>query len=377
MREGELIILLGAGTSVEAGIPASRQMIAEVEKSLGSDQKWKPYQQLYHFVKASLIGAEVMRGKAVSEPDIERVVNTLSELAKNTECALYPFMSGWHQRLIELAGSDFREVKAFRSLILNQLRDWISLESYTKTRYYEAFFKLREELKFAIRVFSLNYDLCLENNANGRELEVGFDRQSEVWDFRRFESRDETAPDIYLYKLHGSINWFRDRSHGNILKISAAPHATPDLIFGTDYKMQYIDPYLFYAYELRRFSLESKVILAIGYSFRDDHINGIIAQALQNDPARVLIAVSPSASKDLGAVRDVLTQCLPIDETAAAFLARVTIKSLEEMAGIREADPLFDEAPSNSIGDGVVPVTPLTTGLTDRVRKLGLAGGLT
>ena len=30
--------------------------------------------------------------------------------------------------------------------------------------------------------------------------------------------------------------------------------------------MQYIDPYLFYAYELRRYSLEAKII-AIGYSF--------------------------------------------------------------------------------------------------------------
>lgn len=367
MREGELIILLGAGTSVEAGIPASRQMIAEVETLLDSDQTWKSYRQLYQFVKASLIGAEVMRGKAVSEPDIERVVNTLSELAKNTECALYPFMSGWHQRLIELAGNDFKEVKAFRSLILHRLRDWISLESYSKTRYYEAFFKLREELKFAIRVFSLNYDLCLENNTNGRELEVGFDPQSEVWDFRRFESREETAPDIYLYKLHGSINWYRDRSQGNILKISAAPHASPDLIFGTDYKMQYIDPYLFYAYELRRFSLESKVILAIGYSFRDDHINGIIAQALQNDPARVLIAVSPNASKDVVAVKEVSTQCRAIDKTAAAFLTGVTIKSLEETAGIRETDPLFDEAPSNSIGDGSASVTPAITSFTDRI----------
>jgi SIR2-like domain len=363
MREGELIILLGAGTSVEAGIPASRQMIAEVETLLDSDQTWKSYRQLYQFVKASLIGAEVMRGKAVSEPDIERVVNTLSELAKNTECALYPFMSGWHQRLIELAGHDFKEVKAFRSLILHRLRDWISLESYSKTRYYEAFFKIREELKFAIRVFSLNYDLCLENNSNGRELEVGFDPQSEVWDFRRFESREETAPDIYLYKLPGSINWYRDRSQGNILKISAAPHASPDLIFGT---MQYIDPYLFYAYELRRFSLESKVILAIGYSFRDDHINGIIAQALQNDPARVLIAVSPSASKDVVAVKEVSTQCRAIDKTAATFLTGLTIKSLEETAGIRETDPLFDEGSSDSNGDVSASGTIATMNFADR-----------
>jgi len=323
MREGELIILLGAGASVDAGIPASGQMITKLEGLLESDESWKSYRQLYHFVKASLVSSEVMKGKAPSTPDIERVVNTLSELEKNTGCTLYPFMSGWHQRLVELAGRDFEDVKRFRSLILNVLRDWISLQSYSTARYYEAFYRLRE--------------------AGNRELELGFDPQSEMWDFRRFESRDETGPDAYLYKLHGSIDWYRDKDHGNILKLSAAPHASPDLIFGTDYKMQYIDPYLFYAYELRRYSLESRVILAIGYSFRDQHINGIIAQALQNNPDRVLVAVSPSATKEVAALEGVSSQCRPIDETAKTFLNSLNIQNLEERAGIREADPLFDE----------------------------------
>jgi hypothetical protein len=355
MREGELIILLGAGASVDAGIPASGQMITKLEELLETDQSWGDYRQLYHFVKASLISSEVMKGRAPSTPDIERVVNTLSELEKNTGCALYPFISGWHQRLVELAGREFDAVKKFRSLILNRLRDWISLQSYSTTRYYEAFYRLREELKFAIRIFSLNYDLCLEKNAGVRELELGFDLKSEEWDFRRFESRDETGPDVYLYKLHGSIDWYRDGDHGNILKLSAAPQASPDLIFGTDYKMQYIDPYLFYAYELRRYSLESRVILAIGYSFRDDHINGIIAQALQNDRDRVLIAVSPTASKELAALKGVSAQCRAFDETAKDFLNALNIQSLEERAGIREADPLFDEeavAVSEPAGQG-------------------------
>lgn len=341
MREGELVILLGAGTSVDAGIPASGQMITELEGLLETNPAWMLYRSLYQFVQASLIGSEVMNGRAPSKPDIERVVNTLTELGKNTDCTLYPFTSGWHQRLVELAGRDFSEINSFRSQIINKLRDWISIASYARTRYYEAFFRLREELKFAIRIFTLNYDLCFENNRNGKELELGFDPQSEAWDFRRFEPRDETTPDIYLYKLHGSINWYRGQ--GNILRIAASPHPTPDLIFGTDYKMQYIDPYLFYAYEFRRYSLESRVILAIGYSFRDDHINGILTQALQKDPDRILIAVSPSASKSLAALKSVSTQCRSLDEKAADFLNTVSIQSIEERAGISEADPLFDE----------------------------------
>ncbi len=110
--------------------------------------------------------------------------------------------------------------------------------------------------------------------------------------------------------------------------------------------MQYIDPYLFYAYELRRYSLEAKIILAIGYSFRDEYINGIITQALRHDRSRVLLAVSPSAStsiRELGGDGglDYKTHDVP----AASFLNGVSIAQLEELAAIQsEETPLSGPA---------------------------------
>jgi hypothetical protein len=77
MREGDLIVLLGAGTSVEAGIPHSIEMVNRVEELLQRDDAWKRYLGLYQFIKASLIGADVMKGKPCLSPDIERIVNTL------------------------------------------------------------------------------------------------------------------------------------------------------------------------------------------------------------------------------------------------------------------------------------------------------------
>ena len=99
------------------------------------------------------------------------------------------------------------------------------------------------------------------------------------------------------------------------------PQPKPDLIFGADYKMQYIDPYLFYAYELRRYSLEAKIILTIGYSFRDEHINGIITQALQHDKSRVLVAVSKSATSAIKQLGGTGEQYKAHDQCAAAFLS--------------------------------------------------------
>jgi hypothetical protein len=338
MREGDLIILLGAGCSVEAGIPASSKMVTYVEELLQENPKWKSHLGLYQCIKASLIGADVMKGKPYTQPDIERIVNTLSELEKNTDCTLYPFISGWHQRVCELAGRDFENIKTFRDLIVKQLRDWIAINSYAGADYYDGFYRLRNELKFALRIFSLNYDLCLEHYARDRPLEIGFDK-TETWDFRRFEAREEVSPHIYLYKLHGSITWYREQQ-GNILKLAASPHPDPDLIFGTDYKMQYIDPYLFYAYELRRYSLESKIILTVGYSFRDEHINGIIMQALRRNPHRILVAVSPDATQSIKQLGHNGPQYRPVDQKAAEFLSGITSSGLEDLAGIpREETP--------------------------------------
>jgi hypothetical protein len=318
-------------------------MVAKVEDLLQGDEHWKRFRDLYQCIKASLIAADVMKGRPCATPDIERLVNTLAELEKNTDCTLYPFISGWHQRVLTLAGEDFNHVKAFRRLIVKQLRDWIAINSYARSDYYEGFYRLRDELNFAVRIFSLNYDLCLERWAGDRPLEMGFDRERESWDFRRFESRDEEAPHVYLYKLHGSITWYRDRVEGNILKLSETPQSEPDLIFGTDYKMQYIDPYLFYAYELRRYSLEAKVILTIGYSFHDEHINGIITQALQNDRNRVLLAISPDATTAVQQLGTAGAQYRGHNETAAEFLRDVTIARLEELAGIPKVGMPFTE----------------------------------
>ena len=58
------------------------------------------------------------------------------------------------------------------------------------------------------------------------------------------------------------------------------------------YKLQYVDPFLFLVYQLRRLSLEAKLILVVGYGFGDEHINGILRQALRGSPDKRLIAVT-------------------------------------------------------------------------------------
>ena len=67
-----------------------------------------------------------------------------------------------------------------------------------------------------------------------------------------------------------------------------------EVIFGRDFKLEAADPYLFYAYQFRRFSLRAKLIVVIGYGFADMHINKMLTQALRGDESLRLLLVTTS-----------------------------------------------------------------------------------
>jgi len=338
-RDGDIVILIGAGCSVDAGLPTSAQMIEKVEGLL--ENEWKNYKGLYNLIKSSALYADGIRGRYDLDFDIERLVSILGELEKKESSILYPFIGSWKPRLLEIAGHDFEILSKFKQEILKKLVKWVKPQSYDNAKYYENFFRLQNELDFPLRIFTLNYDLCLEKSIpEGEYLERGFDKGTHLWDWRRFERMDEDAPNIYLYKMHGSIDWERDENEGNILREVDYDPDNPDLIFGTNYKLQYIDPYLFYAYELRKYSLESKLIITIGYSFRDEHINGILIQALSQEPERSILIVSPDANS----IHQKLTEEFPrikeqlfIEESKAKdFLQNVNILDLEEKISLQK-----------------------------------------
>ena len=216
----------------------------------------------------------------------------MRELEKRDRNVVYPFIANWNNRLIELSGDNFKEISRLNEQITKQLVKWIMLDDYSVANYYKKFYTFQEEVGHPLRIFSLNYDLCFEySKTREGALELGFD-SNKKWNSERFSpDHQEVEAGIYLYKLHGSITWKRDKENGNILKASEHPVEEPDLIFGTDAKLQSIDPYLFFVYEFRKYSLMCSLIVIVGYSFGDHYINGLIKQALDNNKDRVLLVV--------------------------------------------------------------------------------------
>ena len=81
-RSKDIIFLLGAGASAEAGIPTSGEMISKIEALLTDDDEWKQFLELYHHIKSAIHYAAGLKGlfnNAVPY-NIETLVNTLYEL---------------------------------------------------------------------------------------------------------------------------------------------------------------------------------------------------------------------------------------------------------------------------------------------------------
>jgi len=305
-KSRDVIFLLGAGASAEARIPPSGEMIDRIETLLKDEHNgdWKPYFNLYNHIKSAIHYAAGLKGQFKEDVsyNIETLVNTLYELERNEEHPLYPFIASWNSRLVTLArgdDGDFAKVRDFRRLILRQLKTWMSPDDISLADYYKGFIPIQRGLTFPLRIFSLNYDLCMEHlNSADFRIETGFGGIGPKfpWDWERFDDSNAgpTLPEIYLYKLHGSINWKRD-SGRNLICLQQTESILPeqmDLIFGRDFKLEAADPYLFYTYELRKYSLETKVIVCIGYGFGDQHINKILTQAMQRDEAKRLLVIA-------------------------------------------------------------------------------------
>jgi hypothetical protein len=300
-RAKDLIVLLGAGASAEAGIPTSADMISRLESKLNSAGSWPNYRRLYNHVKSAIRYKEGLAGNFNdSAYNIETLANTLYELERNEEHPLYPFISAWNTRFVSIAGADFGQVRKFRQEILEALKGWMCPSDPSDGDYYAGLVELQRTLNFPLRVFSLNYDRCVERlSSHDFAVETGFSGfgPKHVWSYERFLETGRVAnepPQLFLYKLHGSIDWIRDPETSQLSRveqIQSVPASNMEVIFGKEFKLEAADPYLFYAYEFRQYALEARLVLCIGYSFNDPHVNKMIAQALRADGLRQLLVV--------------------------------------------------------------------------------------
>ncbi|BAU15862.1 hypothetical protein LEP3755_64280 (plasmid) [Leptolyngbya sp. NIES-3755] len=258
-RQNDIIFLLGAGASVDAGIPASVHMINDLETLLLEHEDWELHKKLYDFVKSSILHGDGINGVFGRDVNynIERLVCALSELELNEHHILFPFITGWMPKLVDLAGTDFKRITELKRKIVGRLKEsWILVESYDKANYYQGFINFQRQFQYPLRIFTLNYDLCVERACRRAQIERGFN-EARMLDVKRFEDDQDQPVDIFLYKVHGSIDWKKDK-YGSLTFSDEAGSVSIrelEIIFGTSQKLKYVDPYLFLIHEFRTLRL--------------------------------------------------------------------------------------------------------------------------
>ena len=167
-----------------------------------------------------------------------------------------------------------------------------------------------------LKVFTTNYDLALERaldqmgvaHFDGFVGSVERTLRSESYHYDLYFPGETTEGRVsrvdrvvQLYKLHGSVNWRRRQGREGLDVV--IDHTVPTdaetsdvMIYPSPLKVTETHGYP-YAEMLRLFGAQIHqpqcVLLAIGYSFGDDHINRLIYQAL-SVPSFVLVIVLPT-----------------------------------------------------------------------------------
>jgi len=274
MRE---LFLLGAGASVEAGIPDTYRM---TELMLDKFKDLRRDRRIFKVLQFVVGGLLFQRGIHGENPyggvSIEDLFNSVIMLADRQNSEIGPFISSWHPQIVglesgELSGRNAREllgsiyepvVKYMQDLAKNpqnrgakkidtfyyssdfeykftsavrqvmtgsegklfsttaesmiqKLVDMVWIDDVNKVSYLIPLISHAKE--YGSYLTTLNYDNAIELTGSnlGIEIDTGFDSWSKSGDFLFTENR------IPLLKLHGSIDWAL--SDGQISKDKPIP----------------------------------------------------------------------------------------------------------------------------------------------------------
>lgn len=331
-----VVFLLGAGASDEGGLPLSREITRLALADLGQAETPDFGNQVVlalRYVCGALIKYDTDRGGSPTDlPDIELVVSAVELLSQRDSLEVSPFVDAWDP-MVDMKGvspfppgfdEDFsarilaggsverllREAmqaeggrgntmiwEDLHTHLVQDLRKRLLLPEIEKFWYLDPLITLGKREK-GITIATLNYDLSIEGRAAllGIPCDTGIqswiDNGEVIWQ----------PGGLHLLKLHGSIGWsFFDQASkpGQLAEgVFYAGDANvqgsrPAVVFGQREKLRANGPFLEIFAEFRRRLARSTVLVVVGYSFRDQHVNETIRHWINEGTTRRLIVVDP------------------------------------------------------------------------------------
>jgi len=324
MKLDELFIkttfLLGAGASFEAGCLISKRMLSSLMPAINSIAQDDPYfgkyidgfKDLYQVVRPALahqvelknIRSNVDGNEDLKyEANIEDFILVLRKIINRDYIIPEPLVGSWSDKLSRLLIMNPDLVEKFLQFIYQSVIRWITpSDNFSKAGSVlspiKDFLTKTNDESYWINIFTLNYDLTIEKALNSKEERVvntGF--HQDIWLQNSFNIPDSK---INLYKIHGSLDWFKDGDtaccmpgHDVAYNEKQPDELLPHLILGFENKLFSVDPFFTLVQKFIRSVDEANLIIVIGYSFFDAYLNNIIIQSLSRSYNKRLLIVDP------------------------------------------------------------------------------------
>jgi NAD-dependent SIR2 family protein deacetylase len=369
------MVLLGAGASVEAGIPATVDMTRQLVERIGRCAHRSQVSKALNYVCAALVAHDAAKGVNPSGAlDVERVFAAIELLAERGDLEVAPFVASWDAAVDawdRRPAPGFVERDLARAILTKDGRGAQGkietlIRSMTGTGTGETYRGLASEMIEEMRsmlaghqknlgylaplvraardtkpltIATLNYDLSVEQSGEreGIVVETGID----TWIAdRRWPPHPGNG--VRLIKLHGSIDWCWGRAEnedGHMPMRQVVRTDTPEseprvpvLVFGQRGKLQAKGPFLSLLSEFEAALAKSDRLIVVGYSFRDKHVNDIVRRWTRADKTRTIVLVDPNAIRyEYGDFRSELLQHLnpPDVGPRAGGARRVDVRKLK------------------------------------------------
>lgn len=329
------VLLLGAGASIDAGLPSAFDLTEVVYSRLINHSHAK---NLFGYVVSKLVVRQARNGFSPFEKlNVEEVYASLKRFIARDSDALSEFVYSWDPVTLP-SGKAFSsdEFSRILSQAITKRRglngDLISLDSYKLKAAGELISNalqplgVKGDLDSALRpyldvlvtcltptnevnkyvdrltcyckenvaaVATLNYDTVFENSCSQQDINV--DHGLSRWNKSKYIRFTGTG--VKLAKLHGSINWYE--SHDEILiDPDSSGWNKRALIFGGQSdKLVAHGPYLQLRHEFQSLLRSTNVFGIIGYSFQDTHLNAIIRAWISSRRNAKLVILDPGVPR--------------------------------------------------------------------------------
>ena len=294
----DIILFFGAGASVDAGIPTTIELVDEFKNYV--ENRYPANFLTLKTIIAKLEESFKPEADKDGKVDIETLLEALNIAIETNKI---PLLSALLENLTFKKDINVAEIPTIQNLVEDFIRNEMVVTEKEKLSYLKEILNLEKP----IEIFTVNYDTCMENvcKINNIEYTDGFDY---FWNPSNFESNFG----VKLFKLHGSVIWYVDEKN--------TPQKIPVIAFNKDnmLKLRTIDglelrPFLLYPaqkpqitetmnklqsmFEKRLKDANTKIMIIVGYSFRDDYLKETIVSSGFTNENLYIFLIDPDAFK--------------------------------------------------------------------------------